>query len=137
VEVPLLHLFTHYFRMIKEKNFNPYKVNLTLVSVFGFIYFFQRYEILLYTSLSIGLISLISSVANEFIAKSWMKLGWIMSLIVPKIVLSLFYFLVLTPIALLSKFFGNKKYLKLKDNSQSLFEDVNKEFQPNSFEKMW
>jgi hypothetical protein len=123
--------------MIKEKKFNPYKVNLTLVSVFGLIYFFQRYEILLYTSLSIGLISLISSVANEFIAKSWMKLGWIMSLIVPKIVLSLFYFIILTPIALTSKFFGNKKYLKLKDNSQSLFEDVNKEFQPNSFEKMW
>ncbi len=123
--------------MIIDKNFNPYKVNLTLVSVFGLIYFFQRNEFFLYASISIGLISLISSVANDFIAKSWMKLGWIMSLIVPKIVLSLFYFLILTPIAFTSKLFGNKKYLKLKDKSQSLFEDVNKEFQPNSFEKMW
>ena len=67
----------------------------------------------------------------------WMKLTFVLSLIVPNILLSIIFYLFLFPVSLFSKLFSNKDPLKLKNPNQSVFKTVNKEFDPNTFENPW
>lgn len=67
----------------------------------------------------------------------WNKLAWVLSFIVPNILLSLIYFLFLFPIALLSKLFGNKDPLALRNKPDSTFKTSNKAFDASSFDKPW
>lgn len=85
----------------------------------------------------IGLLGLISSFLAKQIDYVWMKLAWILSLIVPNIILSIIFYFLLTPLAFLSRLFGEKNQLNLKNKSDSLFKDYNKDFDKPSFEKPW
>ena len=66
-----------------------------------------------------------------------MKLAWVMSLIVPNILLSIVFYLFLTPIALISRIFGEKDQLGLKNSKDTMFKNTNKKFEPTSFENPW
>jgi hypothetical protein len=116
---------------------NNYKVTFTLLLAFITIYFLNSEQLWLKGTLAFGLVCLVSPFLNNFIASTWMKFSKMLSLFFPKIILSLFYLLILTPTAQLSKIIGRKKYLSLENNSSSLFKVVNKSFDPKSFEKMW
>jgi hypothetical protein len=65
----------------------------------------------------------------------WMKLAQILGLIVPNILLSLVFFVFLTPIAWLSRL--GKDPLSLKNTKSSLFKEYDKSFEKTSFEKPW
>jgi hypothetical protein len=67
----------------------------------------------------------------------WMKLTWVLSMIVPNVLLSVIFYLFLTPIALLSRIFGKKNQLTLKNTKDSLFKENTKKFEKSSFEKTW
>lgn len=67
----------------------------------------------------------------------WMKLAWVMGLVVPKIVLGLLFYFFLFPMALLSRIFSKKDPLMLKPDKQSTFIQTNKQFTKESFEKLW
>ncbi len=122
--------------MTKKKN-NPIKTVLTIVIGFAAIYMITKLEWILILALSIGIIGLVSNRMSIWIDLVWVKLTWVLSLIVPNILLSLFFYLLLFPIALLSKLFGNKDPLTLKNKSNSLFVSVDKKFDKESFEKIW
>lgn len=66
-----------------------------------------------------------------------MKLAHIMSFVFPPILLGLIYLLVLTPIALLSRWWRKDGTLILKNTSLTKFKEVNRVFDPKTFEKMW
>ena len=66
-----------------------------------------------------------------------MKLSWLLSLIVPNIILSIIFFLFLFPIALLSRMTKKEDQLRLKNIYQSTFKEVNKTFDKKSFENPW
>ena len=110
-----------------------------LVITIGFlvIYAFKHWQWALWTAISIGGLSILSSYFAEKIAWLWMQLGNVLGLIVPKIILSLIFFIILFPVALLSKVFGKKDTLQLKNTASSLFKTVNKTFDAASFEKPW
>jgi len=91
----------------------------------------------IWLALIIGILSILSFWIEEKIAWLWLQLGYVLGLIVPKLILSLIFFLVLSPVALLSKVFGKKNALQLKDTQDSLFKTVDKTFDPKSFEKPW
>tara|TARA_B100000809_G_scaffold264379_1_gene320045 strand:- start:1025 stop:1393 length:369 start_codon:yes stop_codon:yes gene_type:complete len=122
--------------LTKKKN-NPIKTVLTIVIGFAAIYMITKLEWILILALSIGIIGLVSNRMSIWIDLVWVKLTWVLSLIVPNILLSLFFYLLLFPIALLSKLFGNKDPLTLKNKSNSLFVSVDKKFDKESFEKIW
>jgi len=65
-----------------------------------------------------------------------MKLAQFLSYIIPNILLSIVYYLILFPISLLSKLF-TKDPLMLSSKYDSYFIDVNKEMDKESFKKMW
>ena len=89
-----------------------------LVIVVGFIiiYAYSKNFNFLKVSIIIGLLGVISDKASLFIDKIWFKISHILSLIIPNILLGLIFYLILFPIALLSRLFGNKDPLSLKNN---------------------
>ncbi len=116
---------------------NPYKVILTIIIVFVFIYLLKGGNVFLYTSFIIGALGLISENIATFMVKAWMKLAHILSFVFPPILLGLIYLLFLTPVALLSRLWRKESSLALKNISSTQFKEVNKIFDPKTFEKMW
>ena len=122
---------------MQKTNTDPLKTILIIVLGLIIIYFKFQYNWILFIAIIITSLGLISKKASEIIDYLWMRLAWLLSLIVPKIILSAFYYLLLFPMALISKVFGNKNGIVLKNNRNSFFLDVNKEFNKSSFEKPW
>jgi hypothetical protein len=116
---------------------NPSKTVLTIVVGFVFVFLVTHQKWALSTAFLVGLIGL----SSEFIALKiewiWMKIALLLSYIVPNILLSLIFFIILTPIALVMKITGKKDPLSLKNNADSLFKTHPKTFDKAYFEKYW
>ena len=122
--------------MDDNKN-NPTSTILTIVVGFLIIYLITKSTWALYVSVSIGVLGLVSNTLARYINMGWMKIGWVLSLIIPNILLSVVYFLILTPIALLAKLFSKKDPLLLTNPKGTLFIEKNKSFEKSGFEKPW
>ena len=116
---------------------DPVKTVLVITVGMLVIYIITKQQWSLYTALVIGILGVFSNYIAQKIDWVWMKLAWIMSLIVPNIILSVVFYLFLTPIALISRIFGEKDQLGLKNNKDSMFKNTNKKFDPSSFENPW
>jgi hypothetical protein len=101
------------------------------------VYMVIKQDWALKTSLVIGLAGLFSDYLAEKIDWLWMKLTWILSKIVPNILLSVVFYILLTPIAFFSRIFGEKNQLSLKNTAPSLFKSYDKVMDKASFEKPW
>ena len=66
-----------------------------------------------------------------------MKLTMVLALIVPNILLGAIFYLFLFPIALLSRVFGKKDPMRLKNSSSTVWVEKNAGFDAPSFEKPW
>lgn len=120
--------------MAQNKN-TPFRTVLTISVGFGLLFLVFKIDWLLYTCLIIGGIGVTSTWLSEKIDFVWMKLSWILSLIVPNIVLTIIFFVVLFPIAMLSRLFGKKDTLLRKNKLDSLFIDVQNRYEPKNFER--
>ena len=70
------------------------------------------------------------------IHKVWMGLAEILGWIVPKLVLSIVWYIILTPLACIYRLTGHDD-LQLRKNKSSQFSDCPKVFSPMDFEKPW
>jgi hypothetical protein len=122
---------------MKKNNTTPIQTVLTITLGFLVIFMITKNEWLLYVSLVVGILGVFSNYLAEKIHVFWMKLAWFLSFIVPNILLSIVFYFFLFPIATLSKIFGAKDPMGLKNTQSSLFKTVNKEFDKSSFEKVW
>ncbi|MFT5266081.1 MAG: hypothetical protein ACI8YQ_004841 [Polaribacter sp.] len=112
-----------------------------LVIVLGFLVLYLALEkpIFLWISLSIGLLSLFSSFALAKITWLWFKLAEGLGYVNSRILLSVVFFLILVPIALLARLVSGNK-LKLKKNEKgegSYFEEINVKYNKEGMEDMW
>jgi len=123
--------------MKKNLGSDPTKTILIITVGMLVVYMLTEYQWALYTAVSIGLVGILSNYLAKKIDFLWMKLTWLLSLIVPNILLSIIFYLFLTPIAIASKLFGNKNKVSVKNTDNSLFIEVNKSFDKSSFEKSW
>jgi len=139
VVVLLHHSFILYFRRMSKLNIKSDPVKTVLVITVGFlvVYIIAKWQWALYTALIVGVLGVFSNYIAQKIDWVWMKLTWVLSLIVPNILLSTVFYLFLTPIALLSRIVGEKDQLRLKNNQESIFKNTNKKFDPKSFENPW
>ena len=94
-------------------------------------------DVLLYVAIVLALIGAFSLLITKWIDFVWMKLAWLLGAIVPRIILSVVFYLLLTPIAMLSRIFGDKDPLLLKKRADSFFKVRVGEIHPSSFEKPW
>ena len=110
-----------------------------LVIVVGFviIYAYSKNYNFLRISILIGLLGVISDKASIIIDKIWFKISHILSLIVPNILLGLIFYLILFPIALLSRLFKKDDPLILSNNKESMFKNKIQKFKIKSFENPW
>ena len=122
---------------MKSEEINKYKTILIIVVGMLVIYIITKYQWALYVGLIIGLVSGFSEFMANKINFIWLKIGVILSYIVPNIILTIIYYVFLTPIALLSRIFGEKNPLNLKNTKDSLFKVRNTRFESESFEYPW
>ena len=122
---------------MKVNKSNPTKTVLTIVIGFLFIFLITHQKWLFTTAFIVGLAGLMSDFLAKKIDFVWMKLALILSYIVPNIILSLIFFVILTPIALTMKLLSKKDHLSLKNTSDSLFKSYSKTFDKVYFEKYW
>jgi len=116
---------------------NPTKTILIISVGFMIIYLIIQSNWAIYVALIIGLTGILSPWASRKIDYLWMKLSWILSLIIPNILLTVIFYIALFPISILSKLFRKKDFLNLVNNSDSLFKETNRKYSSSSFEKPW
>lgn len=116
---------------------NPAKTVLTISVGFLLIYIATRMKWALTTAFLVGLAGIASNYLAEKIEWVWMKLTLVLSKIVPNILLGAIFYLFLFPIALISRLFGKKDPLMLKNSGPTVFREHNKQYTPASFENPW
>tara|TARA_X000000950_G_scaffold231669_1_gene280295 strand:+ start:8952 stop:9320 length:369 start_codon:yes stop_codon:yes gene_type:complete len=116
---------------------NPSKTILTISLGFLFIYFLGEYKWALFSSIFVSTAGLISDRISKVIEKIWFKLSEILGMIIPNITLTIVFYFLLFPIAVLSKIFTKNKLINLNPIKESNYLEVNKvftkEFMKNSF----
>ena len=122
---------------MKNYKSEPVKTCLTIAIGFVVVFLVTKGLWALYIALAVGLIGMFSNYLSQKIDYLWMKLTWILSLIVPKILLGVIFYLFLFPISVLSKLFGKRDPLLLKNADNSTFIDRNKTYSKLDFEKPW
>jgi len=134
-----LLLFTLYFNDMKIKTEEVEKYKTILVIVIGMlvIHIITKYNWALYTALAVGLLGAVSEYMAGIINNVWLKIGMVLSYIVPNIILSIIFYVFLTPIAILSRIFGEKNQLNLKNTEKSIFKVRNTLYSTDSFENPW
>ena len=116
---------------------NPSLTLLTIV--FGFLilnYFFDK-QILLNISILFSAVGVFSKKISSNIEIIWFKLSFILSHLIPNVFLSIIYFFILTPLAILSRLLKSDTDFQSKNIEKSIFKKSKKEFSKKSFEKAW
>ena|GEM_PF-467872 len=139
VAMLLLHSSIHYSNQMFTMNLKSEPTKTVLVVTVGFIlvYVLTKWQLAINISIIVGIIGLISNSASKIIHFLWLKMTWVLSLIVPNILLSLVYFLVLVPLAYFYRMFGEQNQLTMNNTEQSLFKESRSDFSNDSFKKMW
>ena len=122
--------------VMKKTKSNPTATMLVISMGFLVIYIASKQNWALIVSLSAGLIGILSPWLSKKIDFLWMKLTYVLSLIVPNILLSAVFYVFLFPLALLSKLFSKKDTLQLR-NTGTTFVTINRDFDKASFERPW
>ncbi|MBL7742091.1 MAG: hypothetical protein JNN00_01330 [Chitinophagaceae bacterium] len=109
-----------------------------LVISMGFLvmYLVFGWKWAVYVSLATGITGATSAYLSQKIEWAWMQLARVLSYIVPNILLSLIFFLILFPAALINRLF-TKDPLMLSGKYKTYFIDVNRKMDKKAFEKTW
>ena len=100
------------------------------------MYLVFRWQWAVYVSIAVGGLGVLSPKLGKLIATGWDKLGWILGLIIPNIVMGIIFFVFLWPISVLSKI-SNKDPLMLKNKMNSTFLDFSPNQDAKRFENPW
>lgn len=119
------------------KNQNHSKTILAIVVGLLAISFIFKIPILIKIGLGIGVLSLISSFIEEKIAWIWSKIGLALGFINGNILLSIIFFIILTPIALVMRYLAGKDNLVLKKPKGSVFVTRNQKYVAKDLENVW
>ena len=122
---------------MKAKNIEPIKTVLIITVGFIVIYLITKCYWAIIVSLIFGLSGLSSSLLSKKINLLWMKFTWLLSLIIPNILLLIIFYFILFPLSVLAKLFGNRDPLHLKNTMESNFKQHDKKFDKKYFENPW
>lgn len=123
--------------MTKNLTMNNYKSTLTIVIGFLLLSNYFHSKTLLMISIAVGLIAIFSEKANDKIIWIWNKLTEVLGLIMPNVLLTIVFYLFLTPLAWLNRINRKRNPLQLRNETSSTFISKRKEFSKASLEKIW
>lgn len=115
---------------------DPVRTVLTITVGFLVVFWLTKMEWAIYVAFTVGLAGVFSGYLSIKINWLWMNLTWILSLIVPNILMSVIFYFILFPVAMLSRL-SKKNQLSLKNKSESLFISNKRTFTKSSFENPW
>lgn len=109
-----------------------------LIISMGFLLFFIlfHWEWAIIISFIVGVIGIFSSYLSRKIEWVWMKFAKILELIIPNVLLSIVFYLLLFPLSILSKLIS-KDPLMLSSEYSTYFIDIKKGIDKTSFKKLW
>ncbi|MBI2968363.1 MAG: hypothetical protein HYY40_11210 [Bacteroidetes bacterium] len=120
------------------KKQNSALVVLTICTGLLILYFIFSNKIFLYISGIVGVLSVFSGWIREKISFVWMKLAEVLGAIMSRVILTLVFYLILFPVALISRI-QRKDVLQInppKDDT-SFFHKRDHVFNAEDIEKMW
>jgi hypothetical protein len=124
----------------KIKNTSTDKSDRTIITIVFFfllIFLYTKNIIFLYLVIGVSGFSFLSIFLSHCIHKLWMAIAEILAFIMPKILLTIIFFIFLVPLAFLSKLFGKRDPMEIDYRSGSFFKACTKTFEKSSFEKTW
>ncbi len=113
------------------------KTNFTITLGFVVLSQLLHIQLLLVVGVLIGVLSLFSQKISEIIEIIWNKLTMVLSKIIPNVILVLFFYFFLFPIALMNRLIKRNDPLNLKNSKATLFTESNKVFVKSSLENTW
>jgi hypothetical protein len=114
---------------------NPKSTVLVISMGFLVIYLFTAISAFLYIAVAVGILGIFDS-TSKIIDKLWMGLAKVLGYIIPNILLALIFYLILFPLALISKI-NQKDPLLLSPNHDTYWVPDEKIPDKKSFEKTW
>ena len=119
------------------KQQNTKEIVLTIVVGLLVFYFIFKIQGLLIAALVVGVLGVLSNFVAEKIAWLWLKFAEILGRINSTVLLSLIFFIFLTPIALLMRIFKKDDALKLKKPAASAYDERNHTYVKKDLENTW
>ncbi len=123
------------------KKDNPAKTleTLSVLALFFLVLFiFFKISWAVYVSLFLLVLTLFENPLSKFISSAWFKFSELLGKISTFIILAAVFYAVITPLSFLWRLFNKKEAAHfLSNESKSLFEDVNRKFSDNYFNKTW
>ncbi len=114
------------------------KAQLVIVTGMLVLYFIFKKDWLLYIGLFVGLAGVFVPFIGDLIVKGWYKLAELLGYINSRILLSLIFFVVLFPVAVLARMGRGKNLLGLrKENRQSAFTERNHRYEAKDLKNVW
>lgn len=123
--------------LLQPEKIKPFDSVLAITIGFLILFVFTTVPPFLWISFVVGLIGLCSTYLSKQVHYIWMKIAWLLSLVVPKILLTLVFYGLLFPLASLSRVFGKQDPMQLRRTDASLFKTVNRVASPESFKNPW
>jgi uncharacterized membrane protein len=109
---------------------------LTLALLIAFLIFGNRW--LLWAAVFLAVANTFENPLTTWIAKGWLAFAHWIGRINSQILLTLIFFLFLTPVAWLYRLFNRSLVEHFRaDNSASTFQERNHRWEPTDFEKIW
>ena len=127
----------HIYIILMRIKSNPPLTILTIVFGLLLLNLFFEEQVIFYLCLFLSGIGVFSLLLSKLIEKIWFNISIILSQIIPNILLTIIFFLILTPLALFSRLFKSKTEFISKNDKPSTFKNQNKIFDKNSFERGW
>ncbi|GAB3167979.1 hypothetical protein [Telluribacter humicola] len=114
------------------------KAQLVIVTGLVVLYFIFDASFLLYAAGIIGVLCIAIPVVGDLIVKGWYKIAEVLGAINGRILLSIVFFIILFPVALLSRIGKKKNPLALKrENESSVFANRNHRYTAKDMENVW
>jgi hypothetical protein len=112
------------------------QTQLVIVTGLLILYYFFKAEAFLYSALSFALIVLVFPGAGKWLVTIWFRLGGLLGKLNGYVLLTLIFYLILTPVALLNRIFS-KDPLRLKKKDGSYFHDRSHTYSAKDISNPW
>ncbi len=121
----------------QQPNTESARTVLTLTTALLIVYLITGWHWAVLTGVLMGVAGVFSKTISRIIHSGWMKVAYLLSLVLPKVLLALIFYLVLLPVALLSRVFRKERPLRLENHPGSMFIEMKKVFKKENFIKPW
>ena len=113
------------------------ETHLVLVLALGIVYYFTSQRVYLFAAGMIGLIGLFIPWLAAHIHHLWMKLAHLLGFVMSKVLLTLVFFIVVLPMSIFSRLFGNKTGIRLRPRESSYYVVRDFTYTKESIEQVW